>query len=95
MSKDNIENITKSDSNFAPTSVDHHLLPDINFNGHCLRKDIYVPKKIYINIYMSYTLNSWFGNLNTDFTLDNYSFESTKLTKNVDLHKYKYKGYIR
>ena len=93
MSKDNIENITKSDSNFAPTSVDHHWLPDINFNGHCLRKDIYIPIKV-IHIYMSYTLNSWFGNLNTDFTLDNYSFGSTKLTKNADLHKYKYKGYI-
>ena len=44
---------------------------------------------------MSYTLNSWFGNLNADFILDNYSFRSAKLTKNVDLHKYKYKGYIR
>ena len=31
---ENIENITKLDSNFAPTFVDHHLLPDINFNGH-------------------------------------------------------------
>ena len=28
------ENITKSDSNFAPTFVDHHLLTDINFNRH-------------------------------------------------------------
>ena len=36
MSEENIENITKSDSNFAPTFVDHHLLPDINFNEHCL-----------------------------------------------------------
>ena len=35
MSEENIENIAKSDSNFAPTFVDHHLLPDINFNGHC------------------------------------------------------------
>ena len=33
---ENIENITKSDSNFAPTFVDHDLLPDINFNGYCL-----------------------------------------------------------
>ena len=32
---ENIEIITKSDDNFAPTFVDHHLLPDINFNGHC------------------------------------------------------------
>ena len=45
MSKESIENITKSDSNFAPSFVDHHVLPDINFNGHCLIKDnIYVPK---------------------------------------------------
>ena len=30
MLEENIENITKSDSNFAPTFVDHHVLPDIN-----------------------------------------------------------------
>ena len=28
MSKENIRNITKSDSNFATTFVDHHLLPN-------------------------------------------------------------------
>ena len=45
MSKESIENITKSDSNFAPSFDDHHVLPDINFNGHCLIKDnIYVPE---------------------------------------------------
>ena len=32
MSEQSIENITKSDSNFAPTFVDHHLLTDMNFN---------------------------------------------------------------
>ena len=31
MSEDNIENATKLNSNFAPTFVDHHVLPDINF----------------------------------------------------------------
>ena len=36
--QENIENITKSGSNFAPTFVDHHLLPDIRFDGHCLTK---------------------------------------------------------
>ena len=51
MSEENIENITKSDNNFAPAFVDHHLLPDISFNGHCLIKNnISVPKK-YISIY--------------------------------------------
>ena len=37
ISETNIENITKSESNFASTFVDH-LLPDMNFNGHCLIK---------------------------------------------------------
>ena len=32
MSEEDIENISKSDSNFAPTFVDHCVLPDINFN---------------------------------------------------------------
>ena len=32
MSEVSIENITKSDSKFAPTFVDHHLLPDMNFS---------------------------------------------------------------
>ena len=57
MSEENIENITKSDRNFAPTFVDHHLLPDINFNGHCLIKyNASIPKKV-INLYISYTLS--------------------------------------
>ena len=55
MSEENIENITKLGSNFAPTFVDHHFLPDISFNGHCLI-DISIPKKS-INQCISYTLN--------------------------------------
>ena len=58
MSEESVENITKSDSNFAPNFVDHHSLPDINFNGHCLIKNnISIPKKV-INLYISYTLGS-------------------------------------
>ena len=82
-----IEHITKSDSSFAPTFVVHHLLPDINFNRHCLIKNnISIPKKV-INLYIYYTL----VHLNTDFTLNNCLFGSVKLTKNIDLDKYKYK----
>ena len=44
MSEENNENITRSDSNFAPTLIGHHLLPDMNLNGHCLMKsNIAVP----------------------------------------------------
>ena len=56
MSKESIENITKSDCNFEPTFVDHHVLPNTDFNGHCLIKNnISVPKKV-VNLYISYTL---------------------------------------
>ena len=93
MSEESIENITKSDSNFAPNFVDHDLLPDMNFNGHCLIKNnISIPNKV-INLYISYTLGPQLRNLNTDFRLGNCLFGSVKLTKNADLDKYKYTGY--
>ena len=64
MAEENIENITKSDYNFAPTFADHHLLPDIFINGPCLIKNnISIPKKV-INLYISYTLNPQLKNLN-------------------------------
>ena len=88
MSEENIENITKSDSNFAPTFVNHHVLPEINFNGNCLIKNsISILKKV-INLYISEILNPWLRHLNTDFTLNNCLFGSVKLTTNADPDKY-------
>ena len=56
MSEESIENITKLDSNFLPNFVDHHLLPSMNFNGHCLIKNnISISKKV-INLNISYTV---------------------------------------
>ena len=46
MSEENSENTAKSESNFAPTFVDDHLLPDIYFNGHCLINNISIHKKV-------------------------------------------------
>ena len=93
MSEKSIENITKSDSNFAPTFADHHLLPEMNFNGHCLIKSNNSNPKKVINLYISYTLGLQLRNLNTDFTLGSCLFGSVKLTKNSDLDKYNYPGY--
>ena len=45
MSEESIENITKSDNNFATTFVDHQVLADKNFNGHCLIKIIFLSLK--------------------------------------------------
>ena len=93
MSEESIENVTKSDSNFAETFVDHHSLPNIKFNGYCLVKNISIPKNI-INLYISYRLGPQLRSSNTDFTLSNYClFGYVKLTKNADLDKYTYTGY--
>ena len=68
MSEERIENITKSDSNFAPTLVDYHVLPDINFNGYDLIKNnICIPKKV-TNLYISYTPGNQLRNLNTNLS---------------------------
>ena len=80
--------------NFAPTFVDHRVLRDIYFNGHCLINNIYINGKV-INTYISYTLDPWLRNLNTDFTLNNCLFGSVKLTKNADPDKYMYNGYSK
>ena len=56
MSQENIENITKSGSNFAPTFANYHVLPDKNFNGLCLiNNDISFPKKNNKPIYFLHT----------------------------------------
>ena len=74
MSEESIENIAKSDSNFAPNFVDHHSLPDINFTGHCLIKNnIFITKKV-LNLYISYTLRPQLRNFNTGFPLSNCLF---------------------
>ena len=54
--EENIENITKSDNNFVPTFVDHHVLPDINLTGHGLiNYNISIPKKSNKSIYFLHT----------------------------------------
>ena len=55
MWEQNIENITNSDSNFAPIFIDHHVLLAIAFNGHCSANyNTSLPKKI-VNIYVFLT----------------------------------------
>ena len=47
MSGESLENVTKLDSNFTLTFVDHHFLPDINCNVNCLIKNhIYISKTV-------------------------------------------------
>ena len=43
-----------------------------------------------MDLYISYELDTWSKDLNTDFTLGNCLFGAVKLTKNADPDKYKY-----
>ena len=53
MSEENIENITKSETNFAPTFVDHHLLPEMKSSRqYLIRNNVSIPKKL-INLHIS------------------------------------------
>ena len=87
ISDENIENTT---SNFAPTSVDHHVLSDTNLNN--VNNNISIPKKV-INLHIYYILNPWLRNFNTDVTLEYFLFGSVKVTENTDPDKYKDSGY--
>ena len=53
-----------------------------------------IHKKV-INLCISYIVNPWLRNLNTDFTLNNCFFGSADLTKNANPGKDKYSGYGR
>ena len=86
-----LKNTTKSDSNFAASFVDNHVLWDINFNGRSLI-NIYIPKKV-ISIYL--LCNKSILKKLRDFALDNRLFGSVKLTKTTDQDKYKYSSYRR
>ena len=66
MSEESMENITKLNSSFATNFVDHHSLPDMHFNGHCLITNISIHEKI-INLNISYTLGPQWRNFDTEF----------------------------
>ena len=55
MSEENLENITKSNNDVAPTFADYHLLPDMSFSGHSLIKKTFVSMKIHKSIYFVHT----------------------------------------
>ena len=52
----------------------------------------FVHKKV-VNLYITYKLDTWSKDLNTNFTLGNYLFGVVKVTKNADPDKCKYSGF--
>ena len=88
MSEKVIENVTASDKHFAPkTFIDTRPLPDVKFNGYCIIDKLLDSRKA-INLYISYILDPWSRDLNTNFRLSNSLLGPLKLTMISDPGKY-------
>ena len=84
MSEGSVENITASENSFASNLVNYYLLPDVKYNGRCLiNNNMFVPRKV-INAYISYILDTWSRDSNTDFTLYNCLFGLRILIQNTN-----------
>ena len=46
-----------------------------------------------VNLYITYKLDTWSKDLNTDFALGNFLFGAVNLNKNADPDKYKCSGH--
>ena len=85
-------NLNISDSSFAPTLISFYPSPNVKLNGQYLINTSTVCIKI-MNLYISYILDQWSGDLNTVFALNNCLFRSVRLTKTADPDRYKYSSH--
>ena len=89
ISEESIENINRSGSLFPPTFVNHYILPDVSFNGHCLN---FYSQKGNKSIYFLHN-KSLFKKFKHRFYINNCVLGSVEPTKNADPGKYKNSDY--
>ena len=64
------------DGSFAQNWITDYSPYRVKINGNCLRKDsVSFLHKYVVNLYISYELDVWSKDLNTDFTLGNACLE--------------------
>ena len=92
MSEESIKSPNTSDISFPPELVKRSI--SSKFKRICLKQNSmsFFHKNV-INLYISYKLDTWLRDLNTNFTLRNCLFRAVKLIKNYDPDKYGHKGY--
>ena len=67
--------------------IEIRLLPVAEFHANCLiRNEVYNFRKV-VNLYISWTLDTWSSNLNPSFILNNCLLGSVMLSKNADPSK--------
>ena len=93
MSEEIIKNLPGSKDTFPLGLINSYPLSDIKLKRNCLiNSNIAVFWKA-IDLYISYALDTWSRDLDTDFTLGSCLFGAVKLTKNIDTDIYGYSGY--
>ena len=84
-------NSASNSKNLVPRIVYENVRLKVSFSGNYLKQDkVYNHGKI-VNNYIVYEIISTSTSTNI-FTLKNYLFGAVKITKNVDISKYKYSG---
>ena len=80
MPQENIKNLPTLNKCFAPKLITDYSPYRVKFNGNCLRQDsVSFHHKNVVNSNISYELDTWSKDLNTDFTFGNCLFRSVKL----------------
>ena len=87
MLQESIKNLNISDINFFPKIIgDHKFNSRVGLKEICLKQEnVSFLHKNVANLYISYKLDTWSKDLNTNFTLVNSLFGAVKLTKNAGL----------
>ena len=93
LSDERINSITASSYKVAPQLSYYGTKTRIEFNVSCLKQDSFTfnHEKV-LNIYIAYEINESIS-ISDYQTLENCLFGAVSLTKNADIHKYKYSGY--
>lgn len=90
MSEESLKNL--SSCNFAPDWIAAYKKDELKLSGNCLKHcSVCFHHKI-VNFYVSYTLDMWSKDFNTNFTFGNWLFLAAKLTKNANPDKHGYKN---
>ena len=93
LSDESIKSPTTSDNSLAPALSYAGNKTRVKFYGSCLKQDkITFTNGIIVNTYTVYEINVFDSN-NNYHTLENCLFGAVKLSKNANIHKYKFSGY--
>ena len=93
LSNENLEVVSTSDNVLSAEINYNENKLRLKFNGSILQQkiDTYNHKKV-VNIYIVYEITKFRYNINPILT--NALFGAVKITKNADMKKYNYSGYV-